>query len=418
MPKTAIPLLFLDLRRRRQGAIVVPQGFSVREPDPDCAVKDAAAVLVAVDSRSGLREWQERLLPCCPQGFPHVVLCDPYGPLLARQAIAGGAADCCGSADRERIALILFRLARDTAREPVALSASSYAMRMQAALDTLPSPLFVKDRNCRYIACNRAFEAQIGVPRSRIIGASVYDVAPPDLAAVYEEADRSLLRAGGTQIYEAQVRFADGSLHDVLFHKAVFADPLGDADGIAGVMLDISDRKRLEERLQVLAATDFLTGAYNLRSFYDLAGKELARVERGAAPFSLIVMDLDRFKDINDRLGHAAGDEALRLVVAAARSSLREQDILARAGGDEFRILLPETLLSAASQVGERIREAVAKLRVSDQEHQIPLSLSAGAASFRCGDRGIDTVVARADAALYRAKSKGRNRLDCEDQLP
>ena len=404
-------LLLLDLRRRQRTPFPAPAGFETQEQHGECNLPTALAVLVAIDSPEGLVDWQERFHPCCPPGFPHLLLLDPYEPDLARRGIAGGAEDCCAMDDAERLALALVRLRRDAPPAWPTPEQAAYVMRLQAALDTLPNPIFVKDRDCRYIACNRAFEEFIGLPRRRVVGSSVHDVAPPDLAKVYEDADRALLAQGGTQIYEAKVRYADGSHHDVMFHKAVFRDPLGVADGIAGAMLDISERKVLEQRLEVLAATDFLTGAYNLRSFHELAARELARVDRGTAPPSVIVMDIDRFKEINDRLGHAAGDEALRQVVAAIRENLREQDIFARAGGDEFRILLPDTPLAAAVHVGERIVAAVSRLSVSSAKGSAALALSAGITTWRAGDDTLDDTTTRADEALYRAKTAGRNRV-------
>ncbi len=413
MPSDSPPskLLVLDLRRRRGEAVVTPAGFAAQAPSGECDIAGSLAVLVVIDGKEALNDWRERFHPCCPPGFPHLLLLDPYSPALAREGVRGGAQDCPPLGDTERLALALLRLQREAAPTSVTAPETTYAMRLQAALDTLPTPIFVKDRDCRYLACNRAFEEYLGLPRQGIVGGTVYDVAPPELATVYEAADRALLADGGTQIYEAKVRYADGSHHDVVFHKAVFRDPLGAADGIAGAMLDISERKALEQRLEVMAATDFLTGAYNLRTFYDLASKELARVERGNPPFAVIVMDIDHFKEINDRLGHAAGDEALKLVVGAVRANLREQDIFARAGGDEFRILLPDTSLAGALQVSDRIRQAVGNLRVAGAKGEAGLSVSIGVTACRAGDTNLDDAVARADEAVYCAKSSGRNRV-------
>jgi diguanylate cyclase (GGDEF)-like protein/PAS domain S-box-containing protein len=413
-PTVPDSLLILDLRRHRRGPPAVPAGYAtaVSSPQPrDCRVDGSLAVLVLADGEDALNDWDDQYHPLCPADFPHLILLDPYDPALARRAMTAGAADCCALDDGERVALALVRIKRDGRPDPLLAQRSTYALRLQAALDTLPTPLFVKDRDCRYIACNRAFEDYLGLPRTRILGATVHDISPPEFATIYQEADRALLAAGGTQVYEAKVRYADGSARDVLFHKAVFRDPWGEADGIAGAMLDISERKQLEQRLETLAATDFLTGAFNLRSFYALAGREQARVTRGAAPFSIIVMDIDRFKDINDRLGHAAGDEALRLIVAAARDQLREQDVFARAGGDEFRILLPETGVEGACQVGERIRQAVAEIEVAGLFDTLRLGISVGTAEFRPGEDTLDSLVVRADMALYRAKSEGRDRV-------
>ncbi len=280
---------------------------------------------------------------------------------------------------------------------------------IQNAMDVLPSPIFVKDRAGRYVACNRAFEEYIGLSRSQILGATVHDVAPPDLAAVYEKADHELMERGGTQTYETNVRYADGSYHDVMFFKSVFCDENGEAEGISGVIFDITERKRLEQELAHAAREDFLTGTLNLRTFYDLANQEFARYKRQASAFSLLLVDMDRFKEINDTLGHEAGDEALRVFVKTVKAGLREQDIFARTGGDEFRILLPGSSLTGAAQFAERIRADVGRAVVGTPNGSVNLTISIGLTGSQPKDQGIDDVVRRADAALYEAKAAGRN---------
>ncbi|HKL48388.1 MAG TPA: PAS domain S-box protein [Desulfuromonadales bacterium] len=121
---------------------------------------------------------------------------------------------------------------------------------LQTILDTIPAPIFYKDRNGVYTGCNRAFESFIGYSKDKIVGSTVYEVAPPDLAATYHRADLKLIEDGGFQVYEARVQYADGSRHDVIFNKAVTRDARGSASGLVGAMLDITDRKRTEEALE------------------------------------------------------------------------------------------------------------------------------------------------------------------------
>ena len=281
--------------------------------------------------------------------------------------------------------------------------------RIQNAIDMMPSPIFIKGGDCRYIACNRAFESYIGRPRAEIVGATVHDVAPPELAAIYEKADRDLLASGGTQTYETSVRYADGSHHDVMFFKSVFYNAAGEADGISGVILDITERKRLENELAQAAREDFLTGVLNLRTFYAAADAEFSRFRQRGEAFALLVLDLDHFKGINDTLGHEAGDDALKQFVRAVRAHLRETDVFARTGGDEFRLLLPATSQAAARALAERIREEVNRVHIRAPEGSMALSMSVGLCESRADDHGIDDVVRRADAALYQAKAAGRN---------
>jgi diguanylate cyclase (GGDEF)-like protein/PAS domain S-box-containing protein len=410
-------LLFLDLRQNRHGAIPLLAGLEQVNPTPggDCKLAmSALAVFVAIDGEAAYTEWRERFHPMCPSGFPHVILLDPYSPTLARKALADDAADCCAINDLERMELIVARLERpqegtDQPWQPSADMALFF--RLQLTLDTLPCPIFIKNRSGRYIACNKALEDQLGLTRSQIIGASVYDIAPLELAKIYDEADLELMARGGTQSYETKLRYADGSLHDVMFYKSVFLNTAGEVDGISGTTLDITERKLLEKKLKHAAATDFLTGVYNLRSFYELAGQEFRRFARSGQELSLIVIDLDFFKEINDTLGHAAGDQALHAFVQAVQVNLRDQDIFARAGGDEFRIILPDTLPSGAALVAERIRASVNQIEINNEKGSTRLSISAGICSCLPGDESLDEVAKRADAALYIAKASGRNRV-------
>ena len=416
---TLVPprLLFVDLRQERSSRIPPLAGVEHVTPPPagqHHSPAGALAILVAVDGEAAYADWRTHQHPLYPRAFPHVILLDPFDMDLARKIMTDDAADCCAIDDIERLALIVARLERrqnphsEAGREA---SEAALYLRMQTAVDMLPSPLFIKDRHGRYIACNKAFEDYIGLPREAIVGATVFDVAPAELAQIYEKADQDLMSAGGKQTYEAQVRFADGSYHDVIFYKSVFYAANGEADGISGTMLDISDRKLLEKRLKIAASTDFLTGIHNLRTFYELAGQEYRRFCRHGGNLSLVVIDLDDFKQINDLLGHAAGDEALRSFVEAVQANLREQDIFARAGGDEFRLLLPGTDLAGAVLVAERIRTAVSQLKVQGADGIRSLSISAGVCACQPGDDNLDIVTRCADAQLYAAKAGGRNRV-------
>jgi diguanylate cyclase (GGDEF)-like protein/PAS domain S-box-containing protein len=417
MPEVPQPprQLLLDLRKHKRSPLPAVDSLVLVHPNPSAECSEAStalAVFVAIDGEAAYMDWLQRFHPMCPSGFPHVVLLDPYDPVLARRIIRSDAADCCGLDDPERIELIIDRLQRHPpggCRDELPSPRLTHLLRLQATVDTMPVPVFIKDRERRYIACNNAFEHYIGLPAGEIIGKTVYDIAPEEMAAIYENADIAHLEKGGTDTYETRVRYADGSVHDVVFHKAVFLDAAGEADGIVGVMLDISERKALERRLEVLAATDFLTGVYNLRTFYELAQHEISRLARNGGDLALMVIDIDHFKDINDNLGHAAGDDALRRFVSVVGENLREQDIFARSGGDEFRLLLPDTTSDGAYLVGERIRKAVNQIVVSGPRGEIRLSISCGIAPCAAGDDGLDQAAQRADDALYQAKAAGRN---------
>lgn len=120
---------------------------------------------------------------------------------------------------------------------------------LQTLIDAIPNPIFHKAADGRYLGCNQAFAAMMGLPREHIVGRDVFDLAPPALAERYAAADDALFRAGGVQVYESQVRFADGTVHDVIFSKATWSDSAGVLQGLVGVILDITDRKRAEQAL-------------------------------------------------------------------------------------------------------------------------------------------------------------------------
>ncbi|AWK86068.1 GGDEF domain-containing protein [Azospirillum thermophilum] len=177
------------------------------------------------------------------------------------------------------------------------------------------------------------------------------------------------------------------------------------------VVTDVTTLKENEDRLQVLAITDPLTGLFNRRHFMELAESELNRSRRYGGQVSLLSVDIDHFKHINDAFGHAIGDRALKAFADGCRSMLRTNDIFGRIGGEEFAILLPETGADAARAAAERLRETIAGLRVPAGRRTIHFTISAGVSSCRDGDRTLDALLSSADKALYRAKHGGRNRV-------
>ena len=174
---------------------------------------------------------------------------------------------------------------------------------------------------------------------------------------------------------------------------------------------EIDRRKSLEGKLRVLAETDSLTGVYNRRYFTSVAEREVKRCLRYGHQLSFIILDLDRFKRINDRYGHSSGDEVLINTVKVLRGCLREVDTLARVGGEEFAVLLPDTALEGARQVAERIRAAVATAEQPIPTGGMGVTVSLGVAELLSSDTDFDSLYRRGDRALYTAKERGRNRV-------
>jgi diguanylate cyclase (GGDEF)-like protein len=161
--------------------------------------------------------------------------------------------------------------------------------------------------------------------------------------------------------------------------------------------------------LIALATTDPLTRAANRRSFMESGKTELERRSRTGRPLSLIAIDVDHFKSVNDRYGHAAGDAVLQTLSVTLMTELRSVDVLGRIGGEEFAILLPETALLQAAQVAERLRRAVEGMEVVHGDKSLRVTMSLGVVEVSPGITGLSEAMNKADAALYRAKASGRN---------
>ncbi|PLX78202.1 MAG: hypothetical protein C0616_15240 [Desulfuromonas sp.] len=188
-------------------------------------------------------------------------------------------------------------------------------------------------------------------------------------------------------------------------------DELGKLTGVLNSMADKLETSYRE--LEALSTRDYLTGLCNVREFYRLFHEEKLRAERYHRPFSLLLMDLDHFKQVNDSLGHQAGDLLLQAFARRLEKLLRTSDHIARIGGDEFGVILPETEVEAASELAERIRLDIdaSPLPLALSGQLDPVTVSVGLATFPEHANEVESLFAAADQALYRAKEGGRNRL-------
>ncbi len=173
---------------------------------------------------------------------------------------------------------------------------------------------------------------------------------------------------------------------------------------------DISERKRLEDQLRVLASTDPLTGAYNRRSFHELSHKAMSTCSREQQAFSILLLDLDFFKRVNDNYGHSAGDEVLITTVKTINDCIREADILGRHGGEEFVIALPNTDSKRAKEIANRIRQCIEEMRLHAEGNIITLTASIGLVT-KTESCDFEKLINQADCYLYFAKDNGRNQV-------
>lgn len=283
--------------------------------------------------------------------------------------------------------------------------------RLENLLMEIPVAIMIVDYETRKILeLNPKAMSMLGYSGDQVIGRKCTDFVCPaeigkcpiiDLKMEVNHSEREVINAAGQRLP---------------IHKSAIVMHLDGRNVILECFTDISHMKEMERRLQEMARTDELTGIFNRRYFMEQAGKELARAKRYARPVSMIGFDLDHFKDVNDRYGHPAGDEVLRSVVRCGRSILRENDIMARLGGEEFGIIMPEADIKAASSLAERLRQAVVQNICNCQGAQIRCTLSLGAAQWAGPDEDLDGLMRRTDKALYSAKNAGRNQVRTAEQ--
>lgn len=181
--------------------------------------------------------------------------------------------------------------------------------------------------------------------------------------------------------------------------------------GTVGFRTDITELKQRELELERLAATDPLTGAMNRRRFLQASERELRRGRRYDMPLSVLLFDVDHFKQINDTYGHLAGDEVLRHIVNVAKETLREHDLLCRYGGEEFAVLFPETDSAAAEVAALRLRVAIERTEAKTEAGPVRVTASFGGTQIDVQEDSLESALSRADSGLYAAKHGGRNRV-------
>jgi len=195
-------------------------------------------------------------------------------------------------------------------------------------------------------------------------------------------------------------------------HSTVLRGEQGQYLGRVWFFRDITVQKNHELALIQLSRHDPLTGAANRRYFFERAEQEFLRARRYQHPLSVALLDIDHFKQVNDEHGHAAGDEVLRHLSHHSRELLRDADLFARIGGEEFSILMPSTNVHGARRLMDRLRQVIADKVVELGGRRLQVHFSAGVTQLRGDDQSIEDCLRRADEAMYRAKQAGRNRVE------
>jgi len=284
--------------------------------------------------------------------------------------------------------------------------------KLQAIVSALPNLTFIHDAEGRYLEILGEKTDLLAMRRTDMLGKRLQDVLPPHTGALIMEAIQAVLRTGEAKVIEYQLPVVSGK--ELWFEGRV---ALLDKDQPAGgrvvfVASEITERVELYQKINALATQDPLTDCFNRRHFLQLAEKEVQRAIRYDRSVSLLILDIDHFKQVNDLYGHPAGDVVLRSMVAEIQHNLREIDILGRYGGEEFLVLLPETGMNGVRDVAERLRQCVQNLVVDTRQGSVGITVSIGAACLQALERqrmNLEAFIDEADRALYLAKEHGRN---------
>lgn len=305
-----------------------------------------------------------------------------------------------------------------TERKRAEEEAKRNASYLQALLQNLDQGVTVIDEKLNIVYWNKAFFKLLDLPESLMKPVMKYEDLIRYNAKRGEYGPGDIEQHVQTRV-QASLKFEphhfermrpDGRTLEVT-GKPLKID--GQSFGFITTYVDITEHKRMANRLREMANTDVLTELYNRRYFTTLLTREIKRCERTGHALSVLLLDLDHFKAVNDEYGHNVGDMTLKNFAKTCKGELRDIDIMGRLGGEEFCIYLPETSRDGAFTLAERIREAIAQMELHDENNNpFQITVSIGVCVYdSMFDERMEDLIKRADKALYRAKSQGRNRV-------
>ncbi len=269
---------------------------------------------------------------------------------------------------------------------------------LEALLEHTDNNVFLTDADNRVHYANRKVRERVGLTEQELIGKRLDELVSGEFVTRFQQqSEQTIAEQGPTRGVNA---FTDNKGQTQYYWYVKQPLQWHDQTMIMGMSADITELYLLKEELHRQAYTDALTQLYNRRHFFEQAEREQARASRHARPLCLILMDIDHFKQINDRYGHPVGDQVLVEVAQCLKEQVRQEDLLARVGGEEFALLLADTDPIAARFMAERIRSRIAALQVSAGEALIHPPLSLGIALLQPEDETLDRLYKRSDEAL------------------
>lgn len=283
----------------------------------------------------------------------------------------------------------------------------------RALAENSPDLIVRYDKDGRRLYVNQAYEMVTGIPPEALIGKSIleHSVLSGRTAKYVLNNILEVFATGRETSYEVSFEIKGRTLH---YHYRCIPelDENNQVHSVLAVGRDVTAYKEMEAQLQTLATTDALTGISNRRSFMEKLAAELSVVKRYKTSAFLLLLDLDHFKKINDVYGHAGGDGALKYFSRLIQSSLRNTDVFARIGGEEFAIVLHATSFEVAQDIADKLRKLVEVAELEYQGQGMKLSVSIGMTNLDAKDADLTIPLLRADKALYAAKEDGRNRVN------
>jgi diguanylate cyclase (GGDEF)-like protein/PAS domain S-box-containing protein len=287
----------------------------------------------------------------------------------------------------------------------------------KAIIATVREPLIVLDKELRVITANRSFYRIFQVNPEETEKQLIYDLGNRqwDIPRLRELLEDILPMKSSFEDFEVEHDFKSIGLRIMLLNARKIYREMNNAEMILLAIEDITDRKKAEEQLKLIASVDGLTGIANRRHFDKTFDLEWRRAMRSAKPLSLIIVDIDYFKNYNDIYGHLAGDSCLQKISHAIRDSLRRAgNFAARYGGEEFIVILPDTNADEAHLFAESLREKIEYLNIEHKDSKVgsTLTISLGVSTtIPKKDSSQVKLISLADKALYKAKQEGRNRV-------
>ncbi len=314
---------------------------------------------------------------------------------------------------------------RKQAEDALKLSERRYRLLHESMIDGYVSV----DMNGKFVECNESYRNMLGYSDAELAQLTYKDITPEKWHAAEQAiVEEQIIKRGYSDIYEKEYIRKDGSVFPVELHTVLIRDDTGIPEGMWAIVRDITERKYDERALeaanlelqtallreQQLSRTDPLTGVNNRRHLYELAEHEIQVAERYQRPLSVIMFDIDHFKQVNDNYGHKVGDQILKIVTDVSCAELRSADVIGRYGGEEFIVLLPMTNAQQALPLAERIRTNISSLNIPTFQGKVNITLSIGVVELQPAPPAetVEEVFRRADEAMYAAKQAGRNRTE------